>query len=493
MLKSPCSADPPSPPGWTAAELARLETYLASPPPFNPNDSRDADRILAPDVIPFVPLTGEEARRARRQRFEALVKENLRRLTISQLRCILRAIEDPRLSRGDLLILKRIIERTGNKTGMAFPGRDWMAANVTYYDSRRAPLRYSPKVIGNKLSRLGQLGYLEHDKRGVDGKGRPVSHYVTRVPDADYLCEQITEWCRKFNSDVTAHVVTPEFEANDADVTAQTMTSDSDVTAVHLPDGSDVTVDPLNSPRESRKHASYLEESYLEEREVGADAPHAPSQDERVEKGSTTQRARSAASSSPPTPPVDGSSQPLDRSAARKARAGAAASAEADHAIELYNEAARRHGWVVCQARPTARLVRLQKRLAEVGGLAGWQQALSAIPFNDWMMGRVAPRDGRKPFKLDLEYLLQTDGKSGDVLAKLLDSAATVPASNGHGSDWSPAAMKPASWRAVLAGMTGDWPQDLGPPPGSEGCLVPPEIIRDLGLTELYTTEGSRR
>ena len=45
------------------------------------------------------------------------------------------------------------------------------------------------------------------------------------------------------------------------------------------------------------------------------------------------------------------------------------------------------------------------------------------VPRNDWMMGRVAPRDGRKPFKLDIDYLLQTDGKSGDVLAKLIDLA----------------------------------------------------------------------
>jgi len=49
-------------------------------------------------------------------------------------------------------------------------------------------------------------------------------------------------------------------------------------------------------------------------------------------------------------------------------------------------------------------------------------------------MGRIPPRDGRKPFKLDLEYLLQTDGKSGDVLAKLIDEALTEsarPAGNG--------------------------------------------------------------
>jgi hypothetical protein len=42
-----------APPGWTADKLARFQTYMASPAPlFNPNDPRDADRILAPDVVP---------------------------------------------------------------------------------------------------------------------------------------------------------------------------------------------------------------------------------------------------------------------------------------------------------------------------------------------------------------------------------------------------------------------------------------------------------
>src|SRR5215468_9601466 len=39
--------------GWTEAEFDRLETYLASSAPlFDPNDSRDEHRILAPDVLP---------------------------------------------------------------------------------------------------------------------------------------------------------------------------------------------------------------------------------------------------------------------------------------------------------------------------------------------------------------------------------------------------------------------------------------------------------
>ena len=42
-------------------------------------------------------------------------------------------------------------------------------------------------------------------------------------------------------------------------------------------------------------------------------------------------------------------------------------------------------------------------------------------------MGRVRPKPGQNPFKLDIDYLLQTDGKSGDVLARFIDVAGDAP------------------------------------------------------------------
>jgi hypothetical protein len=195
---------------------------------------------------------------------------------------------------------------------------------------------------------------------------------------------------------------------------------------------------------ENNESVRQLEEIKLEE-EKGADALTFPL--------STHANGKDEAPLSPRIPPAASS---CNGGSARRPRAGSAAvaSPDLDQAIEFYNDEARRYGWVVCQARALARLARLQKRLADIGGFAAWQKALTAITCNDWMMGRIPPKDGRKPFKFDIEYLLQTDGKSGAGLAKLVDAAATEPTCNGDGSDWSPAAMKPAAWRAKRH----DWP-----------------------------------
>jgi hypothetical protein len=57
------------------------------------------------------------------------------------------------------------------------------------------------------------------------------------------------------------------------------------------------------------------------------------------------------------------------------------------------------------------------------------------------------------------------------------------------------AAIGPDGWRLQINSRPpGPWPVPmLGPPPGSKECLVPPEIVRELRLTERYTAEGSPR
>lgn len=123
--------------------------------------------------------------------------------------------------------------------------------------------------------------------------------------------------------------------------------------------------------------------------------------------------------------PLEGLAQPQNH--ARRSTSPGVSAVEAERAIALYNEAAQEHGYTACHARSAARLARLGKRLAEIGGLDAFKRALSAVPFDDFLSGRVRSRDGRPPFRLDLDALLQTDGKMGDVLAKLIDRAG------GHG------------------------------------------------------------
>lgn len=171
---------------------------------------------------------------------------------------------------------------------------------------------------------------------------------------------------------------------------------------------------------------------------------------------------------------------------------------DAEKAIDLYNRAADAHGFSKCVGRTTPRLVKLTRRLSEIGGLEGFEQALTAIPNDDFLMGRVV-RDGQTPFRLNISYLLQTDGKMGDVLASLLDRASEIH-KGGGGSlrpDWwremaESARRMPSDWwaRMIAKYANGTWPVAyLGPAPGDPGCLVPAEARTMLNLDEKYLTE----
>jgi hypothetical protein len=96
---------------------------------------------------------------------------------------------------------------------------------------------------------------------------------------------------------------------------------------------------------------------------------------------------------------------------------------QVEEALAIYNEVAQHHGFVECRTLTDPRRKRLGKRLQDIGGLDAFKRALAAVPRNTFLMGRVPPKDGREPFKLDLDALLQTDGRMGDVLAGLLDVA----------------------------------------------------------------------
>jgi hypothetical protein len=102
-----------------------------------------------------------------------------------------------------------------------------------------------------------------------------------------------------------------------------------------------------------------------------------------------------------------------------------------EEALDAYNEAADMHSFAPCRTLTDARRKRLDKRLKDIGGVDAFKRALSALPRNDFLMGRVRPKPGKKPFKLELDTLLQTDGNLGDVLARLLDAAEDTPTGNG--------------------------------------------------------------
>lgn len=135
-------------------------------------------------------------------------------------------------------------------------------------------------------------------------------------------------------------------------------------------------------------------------------------------------------------------------------------------AVEAYNRTAEQYKLSPCNTVSKVRRRKLTARIEDIGGIENFERALRAIPQDDWMMGRIrkAGKEDR-PFKLDIDYLLQTEGKSGDVLAKLHDRGVELERTRGErftneyfnafirhmldGHEWSPPEWReqfPAPW-----------------------------------------------
>lgn len=57
-------------------------------------------------------------------------------------------------------------------------------------------------------------------------------------------------------------------------------------------------------------------------------------------------------------------------------------------AFEIYNEAAKRVGWPVCQVRTEPRVKAMRARLADIGGLDGWREAVDKASVAPHLIGR---------------------------------------------------------------------------------------------------------
>ena len=110
----------------------------------------------------------------------------------------------------------------------------------------------------------------------------------------------------------------------------------------------------------------------------------------------------------------------------RKPSKAQATDAEIDEALAAYNEAAPVHGFTPCTKLTEERRKRLSTRLVDIGGVPPFKRALSALPKNDFLMGRVRPKNGGAPFRLDIDRLLSTGSGMGDVLARLIDAAGDI-------------------------------------------------------------------
>lgn len=223
---------------------------------------------------------------------------------------------------------------------------------------------------------------------------------------------------------------------------------------------------------------------------------------EKMNKNNTNQTTEAALPDSDsdserkstPLPPKGGS---LSKTRNR-GRLSAEQIAQTDVAHQAWNSIAQQHGLVIAKSFPSARRTRLAKRLDDIGGLDNFRLALSAIPQVPFLMGKVAPKLGQEPFKMEFDHLLQTEGKLGDVLAKLIDKAASMPEQR-SAPWWQDAAavamVTDDQWRELIAKYAVQiWDvRELGPPPGSHRCVVPRHLIAEMKLDEIWDHNGLPR
>jgi hypothetical protein len=218
----------------------------------------------------------------------------------------------------------------------------------------------------------------------------------------------------------------------------------------------------------------------------------APSQHHQYKDNTSTPEQES-----PPFPPPGGE-RPQPASPKRKRGLTAAQIKITDAAFDRWNDVAKRLGFGQVEARTDARRARLAKRLDDIGGLDRFVLALSAIERVPFLMGKVAPKPGQAPFKLDIDRLMQTDGNLGDVLAKLIDKAGDANELVGpNGKRWGWWRGKEAEFRAMPIDYwrkldadckpNGTWPWWLmGAPPGHPECIMPAELVAERGYAEIY-------
>ncbi len=170
--------------------------------------------------------------------------------------------------------------------------------------------------------------------------------------------------------------------------------------------------------------------------------------------------------------------------------------AQANEAIDLYNEMARKHGWTCCRTRVN-RIPVMMRRLKEIEGLENFKLALSEIPKNDFLSGRKPSRDGGEPFRMDIERLMSTRSNLGDVLATLVDRAGlpgdhpkTIQDVNAHVASLDLAEQR----ELVRKHANGVYPPAiLGSPAGNEACPMRQEVIEEFKLLERYDYLGRSR
>jgi hypothetical protein len=355
--------------------------------------------------------------------FDEIVQESLARgllLTIKDAYTTLS--RDPRAERRHFRVLAEIIDCLNfneiNARGMAWPGRNYLARQSA--DVMR-PDGYSVATIAKTIAELLAWGYLAHNRRAPPSGGRALSHYTVRRPSIEDLRSEIDAWVRAQRRRPAKRPF-PGREGSQKANAVRKCVEERPRSDNPADDDPAVFVSPPDG-----ELPLFVNDGELPLFDKADGECVLPADGECGLPTGTSNRGTRRESA--PTPASenrgglhDGGGTPTD---------GPAPPDEIELAVASYNDAAFAHGFTPCGKLTPHVRKRLEKRIGEIGGLAEFDRAVSAIPLDDFLAGRVRPEDGRRPFKLNLERLLRTDGGMGDVLALLLGLADEAARSSG--------------------------------------------------------------
>jgi len=110
---------------------------------------------------------------------------------------------------------------------------------------------------------------------------------------------------------------------------------------------------------------------------------------------------------------------------------------ELTRACEIYNRIAQEVGWPEVQRLTNARKSKLTQRLAECGGIAGWQNAMAKARASSFLRGTTGRRNGHEKWAPDFDFFIQQAS-----FTKLMEGKYDDRNSN----------SEPTGYSAVLAG-----------------------------------------
>jgi hypothetical protein len=344
---------------------------------------------------------------------DAVVEETMARgLYLMQLTCITRAVRDPRLGSRHLQVLGQIVERTNAKTGIAYPGRARLAADIVYYANGEAK-RYSEATIAKTISELADCGYIVSERRAPDGKGRALACYTTVVPSNEDLQKEIATWCEAFKARPkrvfpTVVGTADVDDSGNVDTNINVSREPPQVAPEHAENRSDV--DDRGNVRPDDGDAGGNVDTVINlisEVDAGVLADVDAGIQQELVLGTGSKRE----GSKDPSQSKSGSRDPDELTG------------EAAQAVWLYNETAKRAGFPVVKVlrfNPNRRKM-LNARLKDAGGLLGWREALAKLEASPWCRGQ-----NRSGWIAHFDFLLQPSSFS-KLLSGLYDPRTPQP------------------------------------------------------------------